>query len=148
VQRKHEEVMLTRFAHATLKGLYGAGYSELDDKSPRETADLILERLALNEGHARDHYTAEPGAGSTLTKGLWNVPYPRNPYFTGREEALKGVYDMLHTDSRVALTQPPAISGLGGIGKTQTAVEYAYRYREKYLAVFWVRSATEAEIPA
>src|SRR5262249_8782116 len=33
-----------------------------------------------------------------------------------------------------------AISGLGGIGKTQTAVEYAYRYREEYRAVLWLNA--------
>ena len=32
------------------------------------------------------------------------------------------------------------MSGLGGIGKTQTAVEYAYRYHEEYQAVLWARA--------
>jgi NB-ARC domain len=33
-----------------------------------------------------------------------------------------------------------ALSGLGGVGKTQTAVEYAYQYRALYTAVFWARA--------
>jgi hypothetical protein len=35
---------------------------------------------------------------------------------------------------------PKAITGLGGIGKTRTAMEYAYRYHSEYEAVFWVRA--------
>src|SRR5947209_91117 len=34
------------------------------------------------------------------------------------------------------------VSGREGIGKTQTAVEYAYRYREHYTAVFWTRAGS------
>ncbi len=51
-------------------------------------------------------------------------------------------------DVRQALTQRQAISGLGGIGKTQIAVEYAYRYRDTYQGVFWVYAATRENIIA
>lgn len=46
----------------------------------------------------------------------------------------------LQADASVALSHPQGISGLGGIGKTQTALEYAYRYRTSYNAVFWIRA--------
>src|SRR5258708_15794029 len=75
-----------------------------------------------------------------LTPTLWNIPYQRNPFFTGREEVLTQLHSVLQADARVELSHPLGISGLGGIGKTQTALEYAYRYRTDYDAVFWVRA--------
>ncbi len=73
---------------------------------------------------------------------FWNVPSRRNPYFTGREDLLTRLHEFLHSGKATALTQPQAISGLGGIGKTQTAVEYAYRYRGDYQAVLWASAAS------
>jgi tetratricopeptide (TPR) repeat protein len=63
----------------------------------------------------------------------WNLP-PRNAFFTGREGYLKRLEDGL------ARGHAQAISGLGGIGKTQTAIEYAYRHRDQYRAVLWSRA--------
>ena len=44
--------------------------------------------------------------------------------------------------------QPAALAGLGGVGKTQTAVEYAYRYREQYSAVFWASAESRETLLA
>ena len=79
---------------------------------------------------------------------LWNVPYRRNPFFTGREEILAHLYTTLRSSNAAALTQAQAISGLGGIGKTQIAVEYAYRNRDHYKAVFWINASTRNAISA
>jgi tetratricopeptide (TPR) repeat protein len=72
----------------------------------------------------------------------WNIPYNRNHFFTGREQVLQSLRDQLLKGNTMALTQPQAISGLGGIGKTQTAIEYAYRYEKQYSYVLWVGAAT------
>ena len=79
---------------------------------------------------------------------IWNVPYRRNPFFTGREVILEHLYTVLRSSKTAALTQPQAISGLGGIGKTQVAVEYAYRYSNNYSAIFWINAATREAISA
>jgi len=79
---------------------------------------------------------------------IWNLPFRRNPFFTGREELLKRLHDQLSQTKTAALTQAQAISGMGGIGKTQTAVEYAYRYQEEYQAIFWVGAETRLSLLA
>jgi Tol biopolymer transport system component len=51
-------VMPCRFQHAIADGLSAAaGFIELDHKTPMETAALILQRLAINEGKPKDYYT-------------------------------------------------------------------------------------------
>jgi hypothetical protein len=54
-----------------------------------------------------------------------NIPYPRNPNFTGRELLLYGLRDALASNGTTALIQTKAVTGLGVIGKTQPALEYA-----------------------
>jgi tetratricopeptide (TPR) repeat protein len=59
-----------------------------------------------------------------------NIP-DRNPFFTGREQVLAQLQEALAGRGRAAL------NGLGGVGKTQTAVEYAHLHQEEYLYEFF-----------
>ncbi len=79
---------------------------------------------------------------------ITNVPIARNAFFIGREKLLKILRERLSTANSVALTQPQALYGLGGIGKTQTAAEYAFRYGQDYTRVFWIRAATRETLVA
>ncbi len=79
---------------------------------------------------------------------LWTVPYPRNPLFTGREAELQAIEEAFSAGQHAAIVQAQAISGLGGIGKTQLALEYAYRHRAAYRFVFWVLADTRDTLNA
>lgn len=73
---------------------------------------------------------------------IWNIPYRRNPFFLGRESELVQVHQRLQAGQTTALSQPQAISGLGGVGKTHIAIEYAYRHSQDYQAILWTRAET------
>jgi tetratricopeptide (TPR) repeat protein/DNA-binding XRE family transcriptional regulator len=76
---------------------------------------------------------------------LWHVPYRRNRFFTGREEDLAHLHAQLQAEQGAEVSIH-VISGLGGIGKTQLALEYAYRYRHSYAAVFWIQADTAERV--
>ncbi|MCM4075967.1 FxSxx-COOH system tetratricopeptide repeat protein [Paractinoplanes hotanensis] len=61
---------------------------------------------------------------------------PRNPHFTGRRDLLDELRSRLHVSDSPILIQ--AVHGLGGIGKTQLALEYAHRFMVDYAAIWWV----------
>ncbi|BCS00763.1 uncharacterized protein AKAW2_51104S [Aspergillus luchuensis] len=71
---------------------------------------------------------------------FWMIPYTRNPGFVGREHTLSQVMERImplgKVHSRVALY------GLGGVGKTQIAIELAHQVHEAHpdASVFWIHA--------
>ena len=96
-------------------------------------------------GEARRSAAERPRFPGALPR-VWNVPHQRNPSFTGRERLLESLRTALTSGKPAAVTQ--AIAGLGGVGKTQLALEYAYRYAPEYEVVWWVRSEEAATLGA
>jgi tetratricopeptide (TPR) repeat protein len=80
--------------------------------------------------------TVSPSHASGSVPSVWgNVPQ-RNKNFTGRDDIL-GVLREGLTNSVTAVL-PHALQGMGGVGKTAVAVEYAHRYRSEYELVWWI----------
>jgi hypothetical protein len=71
------------------------------------------------------------------------VPFPRNEHFVGRDSQLKELTARLNTDQ---FCQRVAVCGLGGVGKTQIVLEFAYKTRETSpkCSIFWVYANTLA----
>ncbi len=87
----------------------------------------------------RDPPFARPQSGErNALEPPWLVPDAmRTRYFTGREQLLAALRAQLAERHRAALC------GLGGVGKTQAAIEYAVRHRAEYTGgVFWTNAET------
>jgi tetratricopeptide (TPR) repeat protein len=112
-----------------------------------ESRTLVLELarcLHLDGQEARQLLEAS----LTALAPYWSVPLPRNLFFTGREEILEALHTRLGGQHAVALTQSSALHGLGGVGKTQIALEYAYRHALEYSAIFWITAETDEHVIA
>lgn len=139
-------VMPCRFEYANADGLSpAAGFIELDEKTPEQAATLVLERLALNEGKPKGHYTSPapiktPAPSTTTPNNL-----PRLPRFYGREKELKVITDALAPQAR---TWGALIDGPGGMGKTSLAIRAAELVRHGQFTRIIFLSAKEREMTA
>ena len=69
----------------------------------------------------------------------------RNPHFTGRGDTLAELHDRFEAGTSTPVVQ--ALHGLGGVGKTQLAIEYAHRFAADYDLVWWIDAEQPVLIP-
>ncbi|KAK0627900.1 hypothetical protein B0T14DRAFT_451216 [Immersiella caudata] len=108
-----------------------------------------VEAVATTQGKPERQHVPAPGTeGQSLLPessgsggAVFFVPYPRNAAFTGRSAIIEKLQKQPLQSGSQART---ALFGLGGIGKTQIALEYAYRMRDTHpdISVFWVHASS------
>ena len=105
-------------------------FRHLTNQPARKKSEVAPQIKAMPPLERKQQFTGPP----------WNVPIPRNPFFTGREGVLGDVERELRAGGLVALT------GMGGVGKTQIAAHFAHEHRCEYSAVLWASAASEATL--
>ena len=75
-------------------------------------------------------------------EGIFHIPQGRNKDFIGRKKELSDLEIALKSGQHSAITN----AGMGGVGKTQLALEYAYRHESEYELIYWIRSETVQSI--
>jgi hypothetical protein len=124
-------------------------YRDLFGVAEDEARQILLEAVA---GPQRpDHQPGFPdrgnrggvsvagGSGPRLPDSMpqvWNIP-ARNPGFTGRDGLLVAVREQLQAGGRAVVQ---ALQGMGGVGKTQLAAEYAHQFAGTYDLAWWIES--------
>jgi tetratricopeptide (TPR) repeat protein len=158
---REDRVVTVKVGPAGDLGLFGHfAFLDLTGEAEATTELLLRERVKKSldpayrskpqtRPHFPGHAAAKPAfpplaAGPALATN--NLP-PLNPDFVGREDVLTELRRLLTTGQGPAvLTQ--AITGLGGIGKSQTARAYAYRHLADYELVWWLRAETSVTLAA
>ncbi|MEV6801443.1 FxSxx-COOH system tetratricopeptide repeat protein [Micromonospora rifamycinica] len=84
----------------------------------------------------------QPAATADRPSPVWNLR-PRDPNFAGRGSELAELRTRLSSGGAAGVQ---AVHGLGGVGKTQLALEYAHRYRADYDVVWWISAEQSGAI--
>ncbi|MCB1155074.1 toll/interleukin-1 receptor domain-containing protein, partial [bacterium] len=119
-------------------------YLNLVGKTADECIDAIL-KTARGEPLVDDRDAPIPDELLSPQKPAANTSAPkillrekRNDDFSGRQEDLKRLHASIATSSTTAITQ--AITGGGGIGKTELAKQYTYEYESDYTLIGWMHA--------
>ncbi len=127
--------VLSRLSYISLVGLSEQAAKELLISSIRQyrSKPSVEPNFPGIEVNGSTKKPAFPNKHSALC----NIPL-RNPKFTGRDNILTKIDQVLH--STESPSQVIAITGLGGTGKTQIALEFAYRKLANFDVVWWLRA--------
>jgi hypothetical protein len=93
-----------------------------------------------------DSAPALPSTSKIISQHI--VSLRRNSTFSGRDSLLEQLKNYLSAPKCSQGAEPVSclLHGMGGIGKTQTALEYTYRYQEIYNHIFWLPAETTSEL--
>jgi hypothetical protein len=113
-----------------LHNVHGVSFASMD-----EGCSALINRISDAESFS-EHYDY------TILPRNSYIPFNPNPHFTGRHVDLLELYlKMIGNLNKIGINQVGTV-GMGGIGKTQLAVEFALRFSYGFHAVYWIQAAS------
>jgi tetratricopeptide (TPR) repeat protein len=79
-------------------------------------------------------------------KGTNNLPQARSSLFVGRQRELRRLRDAVESHESAVVAQ--TMHGLGGVGKTALALQYAHTFRGDYDVVWWISADSSESVTA
>jgi tetratricopeptide (TPR) repeat protein len=129
--------------HAFRTRLVNSGLTTAAVNTPDALETALLH--ALTE-LPRAEQSPGPAAGMSADVGvrrLWTIP-ARVPQFIGRADLLAQLDKVLSSGSCAVVR---AVTGMSGVGKTTTAIEYVHRHRDEFDVAWWVPAEDSALVP-
>ena len=120
--------------HAFRNRLAGSGVTTATVRSPGELETGLLQALTALPRPV-PHSDATAAASAAGLRRVWTIP-ARVRGFTGRPELLAALDAALGTGGPTVVQ---AVSGIGGVGKTTAAIEYAHRHHDEFDIAWWCR---------
>lgn len=120
-------------------------FSYLGDIQFLEVEDYDKDYLALlkeinQQKNSNQVLQTQTQQQPNISKKIFNVPFEsKQDDFVGIEGKLEDIHTKLITSKKLGIGQVAKFEGMGGLGKTQLAVEYAHKYKDSYLnGVLWL----------
>src|SRR4051794_16421183 len=129
--------------HAFRERLAESGVTTATVTSPAELETALLHALTALPRPEQQRPAPTEAGNNAVQRPVWTIP-ARVRGFTGRADLLAELEATLRPGEPTVVQ---AVTGMGGIGKTTTAIEYAHRHRDEFDIAWWVPAENPALLP-
>jgi len=141
--RTHPHVLLRRGAWEGFRSDFGRTVRRIKRMASTVEGEADLARMKIDKVKYKEVLELMEGFKKSQIHDneaikCHHIPFELNPRFWGREKALRAIKEALSPKESIGSLKAFALYGMGGVGKTQIALQYANRNREQYNAILWV----------
>lgn len=141
--RTHPHVLLRRGAWEEFRTDFGRTVRRIKRMSTTVENEADLARMRIDGAKYKEVLDLMDGLKKSKIHDsqavqYYHIPFELNLRFWGREQALQAIKEALDPEERTSSLKSYALHGMGGVGKTQIALQYANRNRQNYTVILWV----------